>query len=58
MVNGGAYAPYFVSGGRLLSGQLETTIVPFKINISKTIDVKGISGITDDGIEYFVTLLK
>ena len=42
----------------LVRGQLETTIVPFEINISKTIDTKGISGITDNGIEYFITLLK
>lgn len=60
VVNGGAYAPYFVSGGKLLSGELETTVVPisFKINNSTIIDAKGISGITDNGIEYFITLLK
>ena len=60
VVNGGAYAPYFVSGGKLLSGELETTVVPisFKINNSTIIDAKGISGITDNGIEYFVSLLK
>ena len=59
VANSSAYAPYFVSGGKLLSGQTEVTLAPIKtiINSSTILDAEGISGSTN-GIEYIVKLIK
>ena len=54
-----AYAPYFVSGGKLLSGETETTIRPLAMPVdsSKPFPVGGISG-SDKGIDYRINLLR
>lgn len=57
--NASAYAPYFVSGGKLLSGETETTIRPLAMPVdsSKPFPVGGISG-SDKGIGYRINLLR
>ena len=59
VANGSAYAPYFVSGGTLLSGEVETTVKPLPITVktSDIVDSTGISG-TVEGINYRISLLK
>ena len=59
VVNGSAYAPYFVPGGKLLSGQTEATIIPIKTVITdKTVlGDQSISG-SSKGIDYIVSLIK
>lgn len=59
--NGSAYMPYFVSGGKLLSGQTETTLIPMQTIVGKNtvFPPEGVSNITwDSGIEYNIKLLQ
>ena len=57
--NGGAYMDYFVSGGKLLSGEVEVTQKPLRDIISNSVaggpnELVG----TSDGVDYVISILK